>query len=71
MYTFDQLVDDLAMEIIYGCDRFDKYDVIDLIESFGKDKLREAVRTKIITDDPDKVTYDDKFLEDSLNAWFR
>ena len=43
--TVEQLAKDLALEIMYGCDRFDKHDIEYVIES--NEISREALEAEV------------------------
>lgn len=69
-----RLAADIALEIIYGCDRFDKYDVKVICASNNIDledmrKLtEEIVKNNYATGDE---TWNEDFLQKQLNYWFK
>lgn len=75
----ENLVQDLAMEIVYGCDRFDKYDIkpqIDYLkESNQIDTFKEKVMAVIIELDPPCQGLEDdadehlSFYQKTLDWW--
>lgn len=73
------LVQDLAMEIVYGCDRFDKSDIrfhiLEMKESGTIDHFRDKVMEAIIELDPPCQGLEDdadghkSFYQESIDWW--
>lgn len=76
--TEDNLVADIGLEIIYGCDRFDKYDIKEIIKQEGfdvetlKKKTEEWVWDHWPKDAIVDVEYiiDAEFIKTQLHYWY-
>lgn len=76
MITVEQLSDDICLEIIYGCDRFDKEDVNEMIAlaSIDRSELRQLTETKLTAaidrlGDAYSGNANDEFHQRQLNYW--
>lgn len=68
---FNNLVEDLSMEIICGCDRFYKCDISRIIDKFDIDRedLAREIRKRIIENDPDGISWSEPNLTESIDYW--
>lgn len=77
-HTVGSLARDLAFEIVYGGDRFDKDDIENAIKESGvdRDQLADSIR-KVLKEDYPRETLDrgtgeiDNFHSGSVEYWVR
>ena len=68
-----KLVDDIALEIIYGCDRFDKYDIkaICTTNNIALEDIRKLTEEAVKKSYPKGEAWDEDFLQRQLDYWFK
>ena len=65
--------EDMVLEIIYGCDRFDKYDVkaICVANDLKLEDLRKLTEEKVRKNYKEGDTWSEGSLQRQLNYWFK
>lgn len=69
----NSLAEDIVLEIIYGCDRFDKYDVkaICVANDLKLEDLRKLTEEKVRKNYKEGDTWSEGSLQRQLNYWFK
>lgn len=67
------LAEDIALEIIYGCDRFDKYDVkaICATNNIDLEAIRKLTKEAVKKNYPKGEAWSEDFLQRQLDYWFK
>ena len=67
------LAEDIALEIIYGCDRFDKYDVKAICTTNGiaLEGMRKLTEEMVKKSYPKGEAWSEDFLQRQLDYWFK
>lgn len=72
--TEESLVADVGLEIIYGCDRFDKFDLKEIIkqEGFNIDSLKEKTEKWVRSHWPigTDINMPASFIKQQLTYWY-
>lgn len=67
------LAEDIALEIIYGCDRFDKYDVkaICTTNNIALEDICKLTEEVVKKNYPKDKAWSEDFLQRQLDYWFK
>ncbi len=63
--SYVEKINDLAMEIVYGCDKFNKKEFSEILEDIDKIKFRKDVYEEILR----LGESDEQYIQDSLDYW--
>ena len=68
-----KLACDIALEIIYGCDLFDKYDIKAVCkkEGISLEDLRKLTEEEVKTNYSEGSDWTEDFLQRQLDYWFK
>ena len=67
------LAEDIALEIIYGCDRFDKYDIkaICTTNNIALEDMRKLTEEVVKNSYSKGEAWSEDFLQRQLDYWFK
>ena len=67
------LAEKIALEIIYGCDCFDKYDVkaVCTTNNIALEDIRKSTEEAVKKNYPEGEAWSEDFLQRQLDYWFK